>query len=83
MFISKKELEDIRKQLKAQDKEIKSLKQAVSALKQTNKEQNDTIKEIKTKSEKKYISELFDGKDEAEAHSIMDEWLNGAKEDSK
>lgn len=74
MFISKKELEEIRA-------EIKSLKQAVNALKTTNKKQAEAIKKLEESSQKKYIHEIFEGKDEKETASIMDEWLNGAKED--
>lgn len=74
MFISKKELEEIRA-------EIKSLKQAVNALKTINKKQAEAIKKLEESSQKKYIHEIFEGKDEKETASIMDEWLNGAKED--
>ncbi len=74
MFISKKELEEIRA-------EIKGLKQAVNALKTTNKKQAEAIKKLEESSQKKYIHEIFEGKDEKETASIMDEWLNGAKED--
>ena len=48
MFISKKELEEIRA-------EIKGLKQAVNALKTTNKKQAEVIKKLEESSQKKYI----------------------------
>ena len=81
MLISRKELEQIRKTLETQAKEIKSLKQAVEALKKTNKEQAERNKKYDASLGKKYIHETCGASDEKEAKSIMDEWLNGAKED--
>lgn len=83
MFISRKELEQIRETQKRQEKEIKSLKQVVEALKKTNKEQAERNKKYDASLGKKYIHETIGAKNEEEAASIMDEWLNGAKDGGK
>lgn len=75
MFISKKELEEIRA-------ELKSLKQAITSLKATNKKQSEKIKELEESSKKKYVHELFDSDTtDEEKESLIDEWLNGAKKE--
>ena len=51
------------------------------ALKKTNKKQAERNKKYDASLGKKYIHETFGVSDEKEAKSIMDEWLNGAKED--
>lgn len=74
MFISRKELESIRAEIKALEQEISTLKKQNEAQAERNKKYDDSLK-------KRYIHETFGASDESETKSIMDEWLNGAKED--
>lgn len=83
MFITRKKLKQIRETQERHEKEIKSLKQAVEALKKTSKEQAERNKKYDASLGKRYIHETIGAKDEKEAASIMDEWLNGAKEGGK
>jgi len=79
MFISRKELKEIRDTLKSQARQIEGLKQSVKALKETNKKQAELNKKYDDSLGKRYIHEAFDGKSVEEQASIMDEWLHGAK----
>lgn len=88
MFISKRELEEIRQTIRnlkdevaVLRKESRAAKQAIEALKKTNKEQAIRNQKYDESLGKKYLSETFAPKDEKEAKSIMDEWLNGAKKE--
>lgn len=79
MFISRKELKEIRETLKAQNRQIEGLKQSIKALKETNKKQAELNKKYDDSLGKRYIHEAFDGKSVEEQASMIDEWFNGAK----
>lgn len=77
MFISSKELKEIRKTIAEQAEIIK-------ALAKDNKKQKELNKKYDEALGKHYVHEQFEEQraKEKESASILDEWLNGAKKEA-
>ena len=82
MFISKKELESIRQTMADLNNKNRDLETRIIALQNTFAEQQKTNKELEEKIEKRFISERTLNSEE-EQSSLIEEWMNGAKEGEK